>query len=193
MPPVARARLSLGLIAAAAMLGSHWVAYFLAAPDPHERAHLLQAAGHGYWPTAVTIALGAVVIGLISFVGSRLSSQAKGGRSQIFAHAMPRFLGLQVGGFLLLEIVERAASGHGIALSRIFVTILVVGVLVQAVAALLCSLLLVLIAKVVERITFRSVPQPTPAPLLPLVSLISVPRPVPATGAHTLRGPPLSA
>ena len=193
MPPVARARLSLGLIAAAAMLGSHWVAYSLAAPDPHERAHLLQAAGHGYWPTAVTIALGALVIGLISFVGSRLSTQAKASRSRMFAHAMPRFLGLQVGGFLLLEVVERAASGHGIAFSRMFLTILVVGVLVQTVAALLCSLLLVLIAKVVERITFRSVPQPASTSPLPLVSLIPIPRPVPATGAHTLRGPPLRA
>lgn len=34
------------------MLGSHRLAYFLAAPDPLERAHILETTGHGYWPVA---------------------------------------------------------------------------------------------------------------------------------------------
>ena len=190
---MARARLSLGLIAAAAMLGSHWVAYLLAAPDPHERAHLLQVSGHAYWPTAITVALGALVIGLISFVGVRLRPEARESRSQIFRHAAPRFLALQVGGFFLLEVIERMVSGHGLAITGMFVAVLFVGLVVQVGAALLCALLLVLIAHVVERIVSLRSPIPTTASPLPLLSLIPIPCPVPATGAHTLRGPPLRA
>ena len=192
---MARARLSLGLIAAAAMLGSHWAAYFLAAPDPHDRAHLLQASGHSYWPTAITLALGAAVIGLIAFVGSRLRPEVRTSRSLIFAGALPRFLTLQVGGFLLLEVVERLTSGHGLVLTGMFLTILLVGVVVQVGAAIVCSLLLALIAHVIERITSRppQVSTTSTTATLPLVSLVPVPRPVPATGAHTLRGPPLRA
>lgn len=190
---MARARLPLGLIAAAAMLGSHWAAYFLAAPDPHERAHLLQVSGHSYWPTAITLALGAAVIGLIAFVGSRLKPEVRTSRSQIFSGAFPRFVSLQVGGFLILEVVERLTSGHGLVLTGMFLTILLVGVVVQVAAAVVCSLLLALIAHVIERIASRPVHVPTTTAPLPLVSLISIPRPVPATGAHTLRGPPLRA
>lgn len=190
---MARARASLGLIAAAAMLGSHWVAYLLAASDPHERAHLLEAAGHSYWPTAITLALAAAVIGFISFVGNRLHPETRSSRGQIFAHALPRFLGLQVGGFMVLEFVERLASGHGLAVTGIFMTILAVGVAVQLVAAVVCTCLLVLVAYVVERVFTRPAPVPTSAPPLPLVSLVHIPCLVPATGAHTLRGPPLRA
>src|SRR5687767_10428021 len=175
MRPVARARITLGSIAAAAMLGSHWVAYLLAAPDPHERAHLLQSAGHSYWPSAVTIAAAAALIGLISFIGSRLKPESRGSRAQVFAHALPRLLGLQVGGFLLLEVVERLVSGHGLAVGDMLATILVVGVAVQVGAALLCALFLVLIADVIERIVPLAALVPTSASPLPLVSLISVP------------------
>lgn len=46
-----RLRAPLGLIAAAAMLGSHWAAYLLAAPDPHDRAHLLHSSTQNMGPS----------------------------------------------------------------------------------------------------------------------------------------------
>ena len=193
MAAMARARAPLGLIAAAAMLGSHWVAYLLAAPDPHARAHLLQVTGHGYWPLAISLAIVGGVVGLGSFVSSRLRPEHRTNRQRIFAHALPRFLTLQVGGFVVLELVERALSGHSVGLSTLAASPLVIGLVIQGLAAFLSALLLVLVAFVVER--FSAVQLPTPASAAPtqLVSLVHAPRLVPATGAHTLRGPPLRA
>src|SRR5688500_11096574 len=111
---MARARIPLGLIALAAMLGSHWLAYVFAAPDPHARADLLLSTGHGYWPTAAGFAVAAIVVGLGSFISQRLAPEARTSRRLIFAHALPRFLAIQIGGFTALELVERMASGHAV-------------------------------------------------------------------------------
>ena len=189
---MARLRAPLGLIAAAAMLGSHWVAYVLAAPAPHDRAHLLQTTGHGYWPIAISIAVAAAVLGLGSFITGSLTSHVRGSRQRIVGHALPRLLMLQVSGFITLEVLERYLSGHAIGLDTFTQKTLVVGVAVQAVVALLSTIALAFVALVVDRFA-----QPTPAraagstTLAALVSYFSTPRLVPATGAHTLRGPPV--
>jgi hypothetical protein len=186
-------RAPLGLIAAAAMLGSHWVAYLLAAPDPHARAELLLSTGHGYWPVAVTLAIAAGVCGLVSFVSHRLSTNVCSSRRQIFAYSFPRFFVLQVGGFAVMEFAERLASGHGLAVSGLLAATFLIGVAIQALVSVLSALLLVLIAFVVERLAVRSSAVGSTSAPQPLVSLISTPRLVPATGGHTLRGPPLRA
>ena len=191
---MARARLPLALIALAAMLGSHWLAYVFAAPDPHARADLLSSTGHGYWPTAAGFAVAAIVVGLGSFIAQRLAPEARTTKGEIFANALPRFLAVQIGGFTALEIVERLASGHAISMRDLFATTFVVGIAIQAIAALLSALFLVLVATVVARFLAVGVrPQNTAGASLPLVSLVPAPRLVPATGAHTLRGPPARA
>jgi hypothetical protein len=193
MVVMARVRAPLGLIAAVAMLGSHWVAYLLAAPDPHARAHLLQITGHGYWPLAISLAIVGGVVGLGSFVSSRLGLDRRTNRQRIFAHALPRFLTLQIGGFVVLEVVERALAGHSVGLSTLVAAPLVIGLVIQGLAAFLSALLLVLVAFVVERFSTTPIPTPTASAPIQLVSLVHAPRLVPATGAHTLRGPPLRA
>lgn len=188
-----KGRAPLGLISAAAILGAHWVAYLLAAPDPHERTQLLLSTGHGYWPVAVTLAVAAGVFGLFSFVSHRVGPERHSSRTSIFAYALPRFLVLQVGGFAAMEVAERVASGHSFGASDLLATTFLVGIAIQVLASFLTALFLVLIAFVVERFTTTLTPTcTTPAPR-PLVSLVSTPRLVPATGAHTLRGPPLRA
>jgi hypothetical protein len=173
------------------MIASHWLAYLLASPDPHSRAHLLQATGHGYWPSASWLAAGVAIAGLGSFIGGRIAPVVRKSRGAIFRHALPRFLILQVGGFVALEFGERILAGHSVGMATLFESTLLIGLVVQVVAAVAASLLLVAIAFVVDRL-FRVAPSRTrrTSTTRPLVSLISAVRLVPATGAHSLRGPP---
>lgn len=188
-----RMRASIGLIAGGAMLGSHWLAYVLAAPDGHARAHLLQVTGHGYWPLAMALAIAGIVAGLLGFVGHRLSADPTiaSSRAGIFRLAFPRALALQVGGFFALELLERGIVGHAVGLSTILESTFVIGMAAQLAAALLAAILLVGVAYVVERLVVRpAAPKQTSTLATPLVSLIAAPRLLPATGGLTLRGPP---
>lgn len=191
---MARARVPIGLIALAAMLGSHWIAYVLAAPDPHARVDLLASTGHGYWPSAAGFAVAALVLGLGAFISQRLTPTVRSTRRRVFTHALPRFLVLQVGGFTALEMVERLVSGHDVGFQDLLASTFLIGIAIQLIAALVSALVLVLVATVIERLIGTPRPEFVGSNVeLFLVSLISAPRLVPATGAHTLRGPPLSA
>ena len=174
------------------MLGSHWAAYLLAAPAPHDRAHLLQTTGHGYWPIAISVAVGAAVLGLGSFITGSLTPRVRGSRQRILGHALPRLLVLQVSGFITLEVLERYLSGHAIGVDTFTQKTLVVGVAIQIVVAFLSTIALAFVALVVDRLA-RPATTPTQGStqLAALVSYLSTPRMVPATGAHTLRGPPV--
>jgi hypothetical protein len=172
------------------MLGSHWVAYFIAAPDPHDRAHLLRSTGHAYLPIVISVAIAAAVFGLGKFIAGRFSPALRRSRSQIFSTAVPRFLGLQLGGFAALEIIERMVAGHGFGLDSLGEKTFLVGLAVQALTAVLAAILLVLVAFVIDHLV-RPAATPTHNTAAPtFTSLISAPRLLPATGAHTLRGPP---
>ena len=191
---MAKARAPLGMIAVAGILGAHWAAYLFAAPDPHDRAHLLETSGHAYWPLAAMVAIAAAAFGLVTFVGSRIHPSIVTSRRAILSHSLPRFLGLQVGGFALLEISERVLSGHSFGTSDLLATTFVAGVVIQVIAAILSALLLVGIAFVVERIVRRRPAKRRVAgPIRTVTTLVSVPAVVPATGSHTLRGPPVVA
>lgn len=188
-----RMRAPIALIAGAAMLGSHWLAYLIAAPDSHARAHLMEVTGHGYWPVAAGLAIAALVASLFGFVGNRLSADGdiSSSKARIFAHALPRTLVLQVGGFFALEVIERLLVGHDVGLTTLLESTFVIGVAIQIVAALLTALLLVGVAYAVEHlIAKRSRPASTARISIPLVSLIAAPSLVPATGGLSLRGPP---
>lgn len=188
-----RTRPPIALIAGAAMLGSHWLAYLLAAPDSHARAHLLEVTGHGYWPVAAGLAIAALVASLFVFVGNRLGADGdiSSSKARIFAHALPQTLALQVGGFFALEVIERVLVGHNVGFATLLESTFVIGIGIQIVAALFTALLLVGVAYAVEQlIARRSRPASTPLISIPLASLIAAPSLVPATGGLSLRGPP---
>lgn len=186
-----RARWILALVAGAAMVGSHWLAYLLAAPDAHDRAALLAGTGHGYWPLAATLAAAALFVGLVGFVGDRLHRRTADSRSDIFRRAAPKLLGLQVTGFVLLEVTERIAAGHVIEAATFVGPTMLIGLLVQLVAAVISAAVLGLVAYVIERFVARP-PRVRRSTIVPLfTSLVPAPRPLPASGAYSLRGPPV--
>jgi hypothetical protein len=142
----------LGLVAFASVLVSHYVAYYLAAPDPHYRDALLHSSGHRYF-----VYLAGGLLGLLSAAASiwlRSDVQGKETRRAGFRFAFPRLLILQVGGFLALEITERLAFGDGIShlLSDIPIAI---GLALQIVVAIAGALSLSLVARVVGRLLRR--------------------------------------
>ena len=193
---MARGRTYLGLIAGAVMLGSHWLAYVLAAPGGHARTHLLDTTGHGYWPVAAMLGIAALVMGLVSYVTSRVTAESRGSlsRKRLFLTSLSALLVLQLGGFVALELIERAVAGHSVGLANLLEPTLAIGLVLQALTALVAAAVLTAIAAAVDLIVHRNAhPRATPEVLTELTSLIAAPRLTPATGAATLRGPPAIA
>ncbi len=190
-----RTRVALGSIAGAAMLGAHWLGYLLAAPDGHARDHLLRVTGHGYLPTAALLAIVVLVAGLSLFVGGR--AQQRVGRTtkpRLFLHAAPRLIALQSVGFIILELSERAITGHALTSAFFLEPVIVVGTVLQLIAAVLSSGILVLVAAAVDRF-WAAAPLPTrrTATVAYFVSLVAARPSEPARSNSPLRGPPLVA
>lgn len=185
-----RTRAFLILIAGAAMVGAHWLAYLLAAPDAHDRAALLTATGHGYWPLAAALAVAAVFVGFAGFIGDRIAPEVRTSRPRIFSTALPKLLVLQTTGFVLLEVTERVVAGHALEASTFLGPTMLIGLVVQIGAALLSATLLALVVCVIAHFTARP-PRVRRTSVVPgILSLVPAARPLVAAGTHTLRGPP---
>jgi hypothetical protein len=125
-------------LAAAALLLGHEVAYRLFIPSTSQRHAHLTATGHSWLPlllpTAVMALAAVVASGLLA--GMRHVDR----RRAFTAHAL-----LQTAVYIGIEFSERALSGMGVAgalqdiLSRNGLSLLLVGVVAQLVAALLLS------------------------------------------------------
>jgi hypothetical protein len=91
---------------------SHWLAYLIAVPHAHERERLLEYTGHGYWPLAAAVA---AALGLVALVvtGARAVARARDADSgqQRLCQLVVRLAGMQLPAFVLLEAIERLASG----------------------------------------------------------------------------------
>jgi hypothetical protein len=131
---------------------SHWLAYLIAVPHAHERERLLEHTGHGYWPLAAAVA---VSLGLVALVvtGSRAVAQARDadlGQPRL-RQLVARLTGMQIPAFVLLEAIERLASGAAdldFALQAPFL----VGLGVQLLVATVLGLFLSRFARAVARI-----------------------------------------
>ena len=150
-PPIRlRTRLWLGGLAAGGVAIAHVVAFLLAAPDPHRRELLLEATGHGTWPLIVSVAMGAAVAALARVGVSRLRDEPSSCLVRYRATA-GRLLVLQVIGFLLLEALERLATGHALA-GFLFEPVILIGVAAQVPVALAGAWLLVALVRLVDRL-----------------------------------------
>lgn len=175
-------------LAFAGVMGGHAVAYWLTVPDAHHRSTLYAETGHGYLPSAswiaIVLGLSALAAGIAhGFVARTPSRRAR------FGCAALSMVGLQTGAFVLVEIFERLAGGSG--LGTLSLTLLVVGVLVQAIAACLAALLLVGLRKLGS--AFRGSRRASVAARRSATpSRVDSPAPrAIGYGAHSVRGPPL--
>lgn len=135
-----RARVGLGLLAAAGVGGAHRLAYWIVSPDAHLRAELLEHTGHRYFGLVSGIVFGLFAATAGGFVSSRArKASAPLGRAHVIALAA-RLGVLQAAGWLALEGAERllVAHHHG---SMFEEPVLWVGLVVQLVAAAVSALL----------------------------------------------------
>lgn len=185
----ARTRIWLGGLAFSGVVLTHLGAFVMVAPDAHHRAELLAATGHGSWTLAVAVALASLVM---AFGGVALRIARRD------ADAPPRLLGcwlrlalLQMVGFAGLEFAERALV-HGAPWEVVTEPVFGLGLALQVVAAAIAAVLLVVFARVLERIVSARAVEPGSTSALGFPALDPVPpRFSVATGAGTLRGPPL--
>jgi hypothetical protein len=171
------------------MLGGHVLTYALLFPDAHAHDAVLAESGHGWTsllgPTILTTAVVAAGLALLR----RSDAPTRGVRFALLAT-------LQVSLFVALELGERLGSGltldtlqhhlvdHGLA------EILLVGGLVQLVAAWLGSALSRLVADVVREPGRMQPRRLGPHHrVLPIVSRVGVGAPV---RGHRSRGPPVT-
>jgi hypothetical protein len=172
----------------------HWVSYLLAMPSAGIRDEVLAATGHAYWLTAVkqAVVLAAVSLAAIAMREfRRVRAQDEHPESVGPGSLALRLAGLQVVGFLALELTERVAAGAPIS-SILAHHVLVLGLLVQVVLAASAALLLSVFARAagaLARALVRS-PFPRPAhrtfPRLPATVL----RPALVSGSAGPRSPP---
>jgi hypothetical protein len=194
-PPVSlRQRLWIGGLASGGVVAGHALAFTLAAPDPTQRRGLLALTGHGAWPLLVPIAMGALVAGLAGFAVGRLRDERPAPDAALLRGAAVQLVPLQLAAFLLLEALERLASGHQ--LSELpGEPVIAIGLATQALVALAGAVLLTLFARFVDRLgrLFRQYPRAPRLLVMPGAPAIALPRHRPARGPASPRGPPPSA
>ncbi len=191
MPIRLRTRLWLGGLAAAGVVVAHVIAFWLAAPNPALREHMLEETGHGAWPMLVALTLGALVASLAGFAAGRVREERSAPPAVLIRGTLVRLVALQVVGFIVLEALERLAIGHDLT-SLLSEPVMAIGLVAQVVVALGGAILLALLAHLVDRLVhlLRSMPR-APRVVLPGDALdFSVPRSRFVTGAAIPRGPP---
>jgi hypothetical protein len=191
MPIRLRTRLWLGGLAAAGVVVAHVLAYWLAAPNPVRREHLLEATGHGAWPILVALTLGALVASMAGFAAGRVREARRAPPAALIRGTVTRLVTLQVVGFVLLEALERLAIGHDLT-ELLSEPVMAIGLATQVVVALAGAILLALFARLVDRLALLLRPiLRAPRVLLPGDALgFSVPRSRFVAGAAIPRGPP---
>lgn len=185
--PLMRRRIPLGVAALAggAMVLAHWLAYVIAVPDGHSRAHVLSTTGHDYWLYAAALGLAAGVFGFGTSIRAQL---ADGGRVMGVG---ARLMGMQVVGFLALEVTERVVSGHAWN-DVLHEPVVAIGVIAQILVALIGAVLLRGVARVVARIRSARKSQAEPTSIVRYFPsrVFGVPAVALTAGGLGLRGPP---
>jgi hypothetical protein len=184
-------RLWLGGVAAGGAALSHVLAFMVAAPDPVRRGRLLEETGHAAWPVIVSVALAALVVALARFAVGRIHRSDRPPAGALWHPTAVRLMVLQTLGFVGLEAVERLASGHALK-GVLGEPVVLIGVALQIFVALGAAALLVLLARLVDRLTglLRTLPRAPRALGQPGAWDGILPRPRLVAGPANPRGPP---
>jgi hypothetical protein len=130
-------------VALAGCLAAHALAYRLAEPDAHERAHLLAASGHGYLerlPLLVAAAFALVLVGFVRQTVLAARGLEPGGPSRLVAFVPPL-------AFLLQEHLERLLHDGAFPLEALTQPSFLVGLALQLPFALLAYAAAALLAR----------------------------------------------
>lgn len=138
--------LTLAGTAVAGLIGTHLLDYVLVIPDHAARHGLLAATGHGYLGMAVGLAFAAAIMAGASSVVLGLRHGSRGFAAPLaFGQVALRLVLLQSAGFLLLELGERLATG--VPAHHLYDPVVIVGTLLQALAAVTGATILVALAR----------------------------------------------
>ena len=172
---------------------SHWLAYLIAVPHAHERERLLESTGHGYWPLAAAVA---VASGLVALVVTGARAVARARDADLGQHRLgqlvARMAGMQIPAFVLLEAIERLASGAA-GLDLVLQAPFLVGLGVQLLVATVVGVFLTRFAHAatrIARILLRSKVSGRSAALLPPTRPAAMPVRLLGLAAVGVRGPP---
>lgn len=160
-------------MAAGGVVATHLLTFFVAAPDGHHRADVLDRTGHFSFTFVAAALLGLVVAGVVRFLPLR--------------RPVVQLLAVQSAGWLLLEATERLSHpGADWELG-----IIGLGLVVQAAVAVAGGLLLRAVQVVLDLVARRRRPvfEVAKAALRP-VAVRTFTRPAVLAGAAGLRGPP---
>ena len=185
-------RLVLAGAAFAGVILGHWLSYLIALPDAHQRTVALASAGHGYWVSAVKLAVTCAVVAVASEAIRRTrAALGRDSAPEVGPSGLAvRLATLQVLGFVAMEVSELVTAGAPVA-SVFQHHLFVLGILIQLLVAAVVALTLFLVGRaavaiVVALATRRSRP-PSPHGF-PARSWIAVQRW--AVAASGPRGPP---
>src|SRR5688500_11686019 len=136
MTPRLRARIGLGLLSVAGTCAGHFLSYWVAAPDAHHRAELLEATGHAGESPFLVIAVAALLATCIAALGGRASE-----RAPRFWLVLGGLVVLQTVAFVGLEAIERIGI-HASLFESFREPVFLLGLVAQVVVALLGALIL---------------------------------------------------
>jgi hypothetical protein len=184
-------------VAAAGVLIGHWLTYALLLAQPARREAVLSATGHGYLRLASVTVLVLILLALGSAVMCAMdarSDPAGALRAGRVRRLFPRLWLLQGLTFAGVEVVERLVAGAPLG-DVLLGRVLLVGLLVQALAAVVGAALLHVLHRAaagLARLVGSSGTASAPRIIPSLAPCLNAPRSPLLAGAAGLRGPPIA-
>jgi hypothetical protein len=179
--------------ALAGLVGGHLLGYLFAIPNAGARDTLLASTGHSYLSKALIVAsAAAIVAGATASLLGAARARTPGRGSLSYRSVALHLAGLQLSGFLLLEVAERLLAG--VQGPDLLSPVLIVGLPLQAVVAAAGALVLVLVARTAEAVVRAFAAATFPAEVPSAAPSPPVERPLPRTplaSPRIIRGPPL--
>lgn len=172
----------------------HWLSYLLALPETRLRGEVLLASGHGYWLSAVKIAVVALVAALGTVAIRHLSGRERSGGpfGERLSSLTLRLAVLQLLGFTAMEVTERIAFGAPVG-AMFTHHLYVLGLAVQILVAAVGAVVLLWFARTADRVRSAVLGKRLRV-VTRRAAIVHVPsfvrRPVLLVGAAGLRGPP---
>jgi hypothetical protein len=178
--------------AGAGLVGGHLLSYLAVAPDPGRRSFLLATTGHAYLSKAVVLAAAAAIVAAAAAAVLGAARVRGGVRPAVSGtwNVGVRLAGLQIIGFVGLEVGERVMAGVSM---EDLAAVLALGAPLQLLVAILGAFVLSLLARAAEKVARifadRAVVARSASVDIPVPRDLWIPSPTLST-PRVSRGPP---